>query len=803
MIKNYIKIALRNLLKHKVYSLINVAGLAIGMACCLLILLYVKDELSYDRYHKNIDRIYRVTLHGRLAGSDINVTSTCRPMAAALINEYPEVEFALRLRQMSRTVLVSRGDKYFNENRVFYADSTYFDVFTLPLLRGNAKTALTAPNSVVIPEATALKYFGDEDPIGKTLTFNNTTDYKVTGVSENIPSNSHFHFDFLASFVSLDDHNSTIWIQNSLHTYIVLQENASAEQLNNKFPELIRKYVAPQIEQAMGVSFDDFLEQGGEYNYSLQPVKDIHLYSHLTGEFEPTGNADYVTIFALIAFFILILACINFMNLATARSANRAKEVGLRKVVGSNQTQLIAQFLVESILLSAMAMIIGIFLVKLFLPGFNNLAAKEIEMSYLGDTYLSLGILIITLFVGVVAGSYPAFFLASFKPINVLRGKLTTGMKSSSLRSGLVVFQFIISVGLIISTLVVGDQLDYMRNKNLGFEKDQVVVIHRASALGNQLDIFENQLKQLPNINVTTATYHLPGKLPDTNAFQLPDVPQSEAYLLSTFSVGFDFIETLSIEMVAGRSFSKDFPTDSSAYIINEAAVKKFGWTEAIGKSIIEPDPEGASVGEVIGVMKDFHFESLHEVIKPAILRLASGPRFVVAKINSDDIPGTIADIEQKWAVLAPNQPFEYTFLDNDFDQLYKTDQRVGKIFTIFTILGIFVACLGLFGLTSFSAEQRTKEIGIRKALGASVSNIVILLSKEFTKLIAISFFIAAPISYFVMTKWLENFAYTSGIKLPTFILAGGIVCLVAWLTISYQSIKAALTNPVNALKYE
>ncbi len=724
-------------------------------------------------------------------------------MAAALINEYPEVEYSLRLRQMSRTVLVSRGNKQFNEDRVFYADSTYFDVFTLPLIRGNAKTALTAPNSVVIPEATALKYFGNENPIGKTLSFNNTTDYKVTGVSENVPPNSHFHFDFLASFVSLGDHNSPIWIQNSLKTYIVLEENASAQQLNDKFPELIRKYVAPQIQQAMGVSFDDFLEHGGEYNYSLQPVKDIHLYSHLVGEFEPTGNAVYVSIFALIAFFILILACINFMNLATARSANRAKEVGLRKVVGSKQAHLIAQFLAESILLSAMAMIIGIFLVKLFLPGFNNLAAKEIEMSYLGDTYLSLGILIITLFVGVVAGSYPAFFLASFKPITVLRGKLTSGMKSSSLRSGLVVFQFIISVALIISTLVVGDQLEYMSNKKLGFEKDQVLVIHRASALGNQMDTFENELKQLPNIEVTTATFHLPGQLTDTNAFQLQDVPQSEAYLLSTFSVGFDFIETLSIEMAAGRSFSKDFPTDSSAYIINEAAVKKFGWKEAVGKSIIEPDPEGASVGEVIGVTKDFHFESLHEVIKPAILRLASTPRFVVAKINSNDMPGTIADIEQKWAVLAPNQPFEYTFLDKDFDLLYKTDQRVGKIFTTFTILGIFVACLGLFGLTSFSAEQRTKEIGIRKALGASVSNIVILLSKEFTKLIGISFFIAAPISYFVMTKWLQNFAYTGGINLLTFMLSGGIVCLVALLTISYQSIKAALTNPVNALKYE
>jgi putative ABC transport system permease protein len=801
MFKNYLKIAFRNLLGHKGYTFINVAGLAVGMACCILILLYVRYELSYDRYHDQADRIYRVSLHGRLAGNDVNVTYTCVPLAPTLVNEYPEVLHATRLRRAYRTILVSIGDRRFNEERVFYADSTYFSVFTLPLILGDPKTALSAPNSVVLTRETANKYFGEENPIGKTLTFDNSTDYLVTAVSENVPPNSHFHFDFLASFVSLDYHTSTVWISNNLQTYVVLKENASASQLIAKLPGLVSKYVAPQIQQAMGISFDAFIEGGGKYGYSLQPVTDIHLYSKLDDEIEPGSSAAFVTIFSLIALFILILACINFMNLATARSANRAKEVGLRKVVGSNQFQLVRQFLIESILLSATALVLAVILVELFLPAFNNLAAKQIETNYFGKGSLLPGLVIITLLVGLLAGSYPAFFLASFQPISVLKGKSMAG--SSVLRSGLVVFQFVISISLIIATFVVYSQLQYIRNKELGFDKEQVVVIQRAAALGDQLYAFQSEVKQFPGILSTTATMHLPGRPVDTNAYKPEGTSESEGYLVMAFAVGYDFVETLGIELAAGRSFSRDFSTDSTALIINEAAVEKFGWADAVGKTIIEPDPEGPGVAQVIGVMKDFHFESLHDEIRPALLRLGTVPRFIAVRISGGDIPGTLAHLGERWSELAPNQPFEYTFLDEDFDRLYRTDQRVGKIFGTFSVLGILVACLGLFGLASFSAEQRTKEIGIRKTLGASISNIILLLSKEFTTLVVISFLIASPLAYFAMSKWLQNFAYRTDIGILTFIAAGGLALLVAWFTVSYQSIKAALANPVEALKYE
>ncbi len=804
MLRNYLKVAIRNLLKHRGYTFINIAGLAIGMACCLLILLYVQDELSYDRYNEKADQIYRVTLHGRLAGNDIDVGVTCAPMAGTLLNEYPEVLHATRLHKAFSTVLVSHGENRFNEDQVFFADSNYFDIFTLNLLRGIPNTALNEPNSVILTEETARKYFGDENPIGQTLRFNNTTDFKVTAISENVPHNSHFHFDLLASFVTLDQSRSTFWVNNNLHTYIVLQNNYPPSQLTAKFPGLIRKYVAPQIQQVMGITFDQFLAGGGEYAFSLQPLTDIHLYSHLENEIEPGSSAAYVTIFSLIAFFILLLACINFMNLATARSANRAKEVGIRKVVGSHQWQLVKQFLTESILLSVIAILFAVLLVEMFLPAFNNMAAKDIESSYLWNGFLLPGLLVITLFVGFLAGSYPAFFLAAFRPIEVLKGKFKAGMKSSLLRSSLVVFQFAVSIMLLIGTFVVNNQLHYIRNKQLGFNNEHVLIIQRAQALGDQIDSFESEIKQNPAVIVTGNANHLPGKDWNINAYQPENTSVKEGYLLATFNVGYDFIETLGIEIDAGRSFSRDFSTDNTAYIINKAAVKKFGWKDAVGKTIVEPDPKGPIKGQVVGVMKDFNYESLHTEIRPALFNLNTGTaRFLVVKIRGEDINNTLSYLEQKWVERAPEQPFEYSFLDDDFDKLYRADQRVGKIIATFTILGIFIACLGLFGLASFSAEQRTKEIGVRKTLGASVPHVVVLLSKEFTKLVAIAFLVASPLAYFAMNEWLQSFVYRINIGAVSFILSGAIALVIAYLTVSYQSIKAAVANPVKALRYE
>ena len=803
MISNYLKVALRNLLKHKAYTFINVVGLSIGLACCVLILLYVKDELSYDRYHTKADRIYRVILHGRLAGNEIHAANTCVPMAATLTAEYPEVEFATRLDNLG-TVLVSHKEKGFNEERVFFADSSFFDIFTLRLLSGNPKNVLSAPNSVILTEGTARKYFGEGDPMGRTLTFDDNTDYLVTGVSENVPENSHFHFDFLASFNSLPRSRSTFWVNNNLKTYIVLRENVLPSQLESKFPALIRKYVAPQIQQGLGVTFDEFIEGGGEYYYSLQPLANIHLHSKLEDEIEPGGNAAYITIFSIIAFFVLLLACINFMNLATARSANRAKEVGIRKVVGSRQIQLIKQFLIEAALLSFIAMVVAVFLVELFLPWFNDLAAKKIDINYLSDRYLLPGLFLVTILVSVLAGSYPAFYLAAFKPIAILKGASTVGAtgRSPLLRKILVVFQFAVSIILIIGTLVVGKQMQYIRNKQLGFNKEQVVVIHRADATGD-ISAFETEIERLPNVISAAETQHLPGQTLDVNVFKPEGAPETEGYLVNTFSVGYDYIETLGIELLAGRSFSRDFGSDSSAYIINEAAMKKFGWDEAVGKTIFEPDKAGPLIGQVIGLMKDFHYKSLHAEIEPALLRLGSFPTYVASRISSNNIQGTLSDLEKIWQEFAPEQPFQYSFLDQDFDKLYRADQQVGKLVGTFTVFAICIACLGLFGLASFSAEQRTKEIGVRKVLGASVPNIILLLSKEFTKLVLVAFIIAAPIALYAMNKWLQEFAYKTDINILIFILAGSGALLIAYLTVGYQSAKAALANPIDALKYE
>ncbi|MCH8874051.1 ABC transporter permease [candidate division KSB1 bacterium] len=699
---------------------------------------------------------------------------------------------------------MSHKERSFNEERVFFADSSFFDIFTLGLLSGNPKNVLSAPNSVVLTEATARKYFGEDDPMGRTLTFDDNTDYLVTGVSENVPENSHFHFDFLASFNSLPGSNSTFWVNNNLKTYIVLRENVLPSQLESKFPQLIRKYVAPQLQQGLGVTYDEFIESGGEYYYSLQPIMDIHLYSKLEDEIEPGGNAAYITIFSIIAFFVLLLACINFMNLATARSANRAKEVGIRKVVGSRQIQLIKQFLIEAALLSFIAMVVAVFLAELFLPWFNDLAAKKIEINYLSDPYLLPGLFLVTILVSVLAGSYPAFYLAAFKPIAILKGASTVGAtgRSPLLRKILVVFQFAVSIILIIGTLVVGKQMQYMRNKQLGFNKEQVVVIHRAAATGD-ISAFETEIERLPNVISAAATRHLPGQSMDVNVFKPEGAPETEGYLVNTFSVGYDYIETLGIELLAGRSFSRDFGSDSSAYIINEAAMKKFGWDEAVGKTIFEPDKAGPLIGQVIGLMKDFHYKSLHAEIEPALLRLSSFPTLVASSVSANNIQGTLSDLEKIWQEFAPEQPFQYSFLDQDFDKLYRADQQVGKLVGTFTVFAIFIACLGLFGLASFSAEQRTKEIGVRKVLGASVPNIILLLSKEFTKLVIVAFIIAAPIALYAMNKWLQEFAYKTDINILIFILAGSGALLIAYLTVGYQAAKAALANPIDALKYE
>jgi putative ABC transport system permease protein len=802
MLKNYLKIAIRNLLKHRGYSLINIAGLAVGIACCWLILLFVHDELRYDRFHQNADRIYRVTVHGRMSDNEVTAPSSPAPMAAVLAADYPEVIATTRLKQPYNTPLISYASKKFNEDQFFFADSTFFDVFTFPLINGDPRTALRQPFSVVITEEMAAKYFGDDDPIGEVLQFNNQESYRVTGVAKNVPRQSHFQFDFLASFNSWEISRSTVWVSNHLYTYLLLQENYPAKQVSAKLPALVKKYVGPQMEEGMGVTYDQFVAAGGIYEYALQPLTDIHLHSHLTGELEPNGNINYVVIFSLIAFFILLIACINFMNLATARSTNRAREVGLRKAVGSSRLQLVRQFLLESLVVSGIAVLLAIGLVELSLPAFNNLSGKLFESALVGG-WKTWPILVgATLLVGILAGSYPAFFLAAFRPVVALKAGRSLGISGhATLRKILVVSQFAISIVLMIGTFVVHNQLQYIRERQLGFDKEHVVVIHRAESLGQQVPAFENEVSHNPQVVSTAATMHLPGRDVWHNAYQTGDTQNPDGYILGNLNVGHNFVETLGLELIAGRTFSREYRADSSAFIINEAAAKKLGWVEPLGKILINP---GAFKGPVVGVVKDFHFESLHEEVRPAVLNLSrEGIRFLVVRIAPEKIETTIANLRTAWQQLAPEQPFEYSFLDEDFDRLYRADQRTGAISATFSSLSIFVATLGLFGLASFSSEQRTKEIGVRKVLGASVLQLIALLSKEFSRLVMVAVLIAAPIGYFVMNKWLEDFAYRIEVGWWVFALAGGMALVIALLTVSTQAIKAAVANPVKALRYE
>ncbi len=802
MFKNYLKIALRNLLKQRGYTFINITGLAIGFAACLLILLYVLDELSFDRFHEKADRIYRTNFHGRMAGNEVTAATSPVPMAAILVAEYPEVIMATRIKPAPGTVLISRDEKKFNEPQVYFADSTFFEVFTFPLIAGNPETALREPFSVVITENMARKYFGQENPVGKILLFDNRQSYKVTGIARNVPRQSHFHFDFLVSFNSWHMSQSTSWTSNYLYTYFFLQENYSAERLADKFPAMVKKYVGPQMAEGLGMDYDKFTASGGIYEYAVQPLSEIHLHSHLTGELEPNSDMNYIIIFSLVAVFILLLACINFMNLATARSASRAKEIGLRKVVGSSRRQLIWQFLIESCLVSGIALLLAMVLIEIFLPAFNRLSGKQVATAFAGGWTIVPVLIGMAAFVGMLAGSYPAFYLAAFRPIAVLQSGKSPGSKSHALlRKILVVSQFAISIVLMVGTFVVNSQLQYIRARQLGFDKEHVLLIQRADALGRRLPAFEDELKQQADILSVTATFHLPGREVAQSVYHREGAGSKKGYIMANLNVGYNFIETLRMELVAGRSFSRAHSTDSAAFIINEAAARKLGWQNPLGKILINP---GILKGPVIGVVKDFHFASLHDEIQPAVLNLNQGrQKFVAVRFAPVRIETTIKFLRNQWQQYLPEQPFEYSLLDEDFSKLYRVDQRTGKISATFSAISIFIACLGLFGLASFSSQQRTKEIGVRKVLGASVANVTTLLAKDFIRLVLLANVIGWPVAWYAMNQWLQNFAYRIDIGWWIFALAGGLALLIALLTVSTQAIRAALANPVESLRYE
>ena len=795
MFKNYLKISFRNLWRAKGYSAINLAGLATGMACFILILLWVQDELSYDKFHENTNRLFRVV---RLDRDDPS-QGVCRagaPWGPALYNDFPEVENFVRFRGHGRT-LMSSGDKGFYESEGLYADSTIFEVFTFPLLKGNPKTALTRPNTMVINERMAEKYFGTEDPVGQSLVFNNQDEFEITGLMQNIPANSHIKFDYLIPFFMYQRWDTSEWGVNNFYTYLLLAEG-TATQLEAKIPEFLERHAG---ERTAAASIN-----------KLQPITDIHLHSNLLRELEANGDIANIYIFSAIAIFILLIACINFMNLATARSANRAKEVGIRKVVGSQRLQLIKQFLGESIFLSILGILLAVGLVELLIPNFNELSGKQLSLDFGNNVFLLTGLLFMALIVGFISGAYPAFFLSSFKPIAAIKGDVGSGKSSSILRKGLVILQFAISITLIVGTAVVYRQLNYMSSKKLGFDREQVLVIRMDnSEIKSKQELFRNELLRNSAISGVSATSNLLGGGDWGMPFSYEGSGDENRFSARVLVVDPNFVETLGMQIVDGRNFSYEFTTDiSAAYILNESAVKQIGFDNPVGKSFGRPTERNEQgkwdyeKGSVVGVIKDFHFRSFHEEIQPMVLfMIPEWFSYLSVRIRPENISTTIDFVENKWHEFDPNRPFDYFFLDEIFDQMYRAEQRFGNTFVAFSVIAVVIACLGLFGLASFMAERRTKEIGIRKVLGASIINIVSQLSKDFTKWVIFANLIAWPVAFFVMTKWLQNFAYQVGMSLDTFLLAGVLALLIALLTVSFHAIKAAISNPVDALRHE
>ena len=795
MFRNYIKIALRNIKTHKGYSFINIAGLAVGLTCCILILLWVQDELSYDRYHENADRICRITYAEEIGGAFDHYAVSPFAAAPTFTAEVPEVIAYTRLWQ--RTGLVSYNAKKFDEHGIFYADKAFFEIFTHEFIEGDPTTALESPGSIVITHKMAKKIFVNENPLGKTVNLNADGDLKVTGVVKDVPRNSHFHFNYLVSMSTIQGKRAEYldaWLVIMGWSYVLLDERAEFQSVEKKLASIVDKHAG-----------DEARKYGQKLFYYLQPLTDIHLRSHLEGEIEGNGDIRYVYVFSIVAAFILLIACINFMNLSTARSTKRGREVGLRKVLGAHKKRLIVQFLTESVGYCFFALFLAINVVWLLVPAFNNLTGKEFAMSSLFNWAVIIVLLVLAALTGITAGSYPAFFLSSFQPIDTLRKKGQRGSKRSIIRTCLVIFQFTISIILVISTFIVLRQLNFMKNHNLGFKKEQVLAIRiKGRAIQEQFEAFKNELKKSASILEASYSNGIPGRAEAVLTTFLEGQPDSVSFTFDYIFSDYDFLKTYEIELLEGRDFSRDFGSDKEgAFLINQTAAAKLGWREqTIGKKI------GYSrevMRPIVGIVKDFHYRSLKQIIGPlAIFLRPRHDTYMSIKMNTDDISGTLSYIEKIWDAFEKERSFEYFFVDENFDSLYHSEERLSQIITLFSFIAIFVACLGLFGLTSYTAEQSTKEIGIRKVLGASTGSIVIQLSGNFLRWIFIANIIAWPLTYFVMKNyWLLNFPFRIPITLLTFVTAGLIAFFIALLTVSYQSIKAALANPVDSLRYE
>ena len=809
---NYIKTSLRNLWKNKGFSAINILGLAVGLATCLLILLFVRDELGYDRYNAKADRIYRIDGDIQFGGVRFIEAVTPDPMGPTLKQELPQVEQYVRFRSYNGRFLVKKGAEQLPENRVRYADSTLFSVFSLPMIQGDPATALVAPNSVVLTETMARKYFNKVEVVGKVLLVNDTSIYKITGVIRDMPAQSHFTDDFFVSMSSNPESRQGLWYMENFNTYVVLKAGADRHQLETRFGMMVDKYILPQVEQVLGMSKQSFTQSGNFVRFTLMPLTDIHLHSNKIMEMGPNSDITYVYVFSFAAIFILIIACINFMNLSTAKSSDRAREVGVRKVLGSSKAGLVRRFLTESMLVSIISMVLAINLVILSLPYFNELSGKDMHFQLWSSPDLILYLTGLTLAVGLLAGSYPAFYLSSFAPIKVLKGVIASGFRGAWLRSGLVVLQFSISIFLIVGTVVIYDQLQYIRHKDVGFNREQVLILQNTDAMGRQAKTFREELLHIRGVEDVTLTRYLPtnGHHNEAPMFRDASLDQKTAISLQLWNIDEHYLPTLGMKMATGRNFSEQFPTDSNGIILNETAARLLGYADPLNKKLYIPKDIQASRGpdnilafHILGVVKDFNFNSLRQQVAPLVFFMGAEPNNTAIRVHTADIAGLVAQVGKVWKKLAPAQPFTYSFMDDDFNHIYQAEQRMGGVVLNFAGLAIFIACLGLFALVAYAAEQRSKEIGIRKVLGASVNNIVLMLSGSFLKLVLVSILIASPIAWWLMSKWLEGFSYRIHMSIWFLVISGILAVLIALITVCSQAIKAAIANPVESLRSE
>jgi putative ABC transport system permease protein len=808
MLFNYLKIALRNIRRQKFYAFINITGLTIGLVASLLIILYIVDEFSFDRFHEDAGSIYRINLMGRMSGQEFNSANTSAPVASGFMNEIPGVEQTCRI-ALWEDMAIEHGEDLFTEKTVLVADSNFFNFFSFKLLSGDPVNVLARPNSIVLTETAANRIFGYTGPgdnrcIGQSLEFGNEKRVcNITGICEDPPPNSHFHFSMILSMESWDYSHSSVWVSNSLLTYIRLGEDLDQDLVESQIQELVKKHIGPQAQKYLGMSFEEFLEKGGAYGFYLQPLTGIHFATDVDLHLEPGGNMKTIYLLAGIVVFIIVIACINFMNLSTARYSGRAKEVGLRKSMGSATGRLRIQFLTESVLYTLLSLFLAQLILILILPQFNILSGKLLNLKALFNFYYISAIICLVVITGIIAGSYPAFYLTSFKPVDTLRGKLKAGIKSKGIRQILVIFQFTMSTGLIICTLLIYKQLQFIQNKDTGFEKNNLIVLKNAGSLGTNANAFKEELLKMMEVEDASICNLVPPDVSYSDIFR--PVGEDTQERGSNFCIADeDLMSTLKLTMVDGRFFSKEFSSDVNGVVINEAAARLFGFDNPVGEKIQTFWKENnLDTREIIGVVKDYNFQSLEEEITSLLIFPGKEGDNIVVRLTPGDVNKKISHIESKWKSFPESGSFDYSFISDDFNAKFRKEQQLGSIFLVFTILAIVIASMGLFGLTSFTAEQRSKEIGIRKAMGSSSAGIIKLLSTEYLNLVFISFFIAALLSYLIISWWLNNFAYKTNIDTYSFIAGGIISGLIAILSVGYQSLKAASRNPVDSLKCE